>query len=142
MLNGFSGVREYMLISPKCIAIAGRSHTASVSYIGKPNKSLGRGGLDPAAISARRYTKKKKKGTLLHPSRTNDNMVFRSFAVIGAGHIGSFIVEELLRLKAVGTVSSVTVVSRSVGISRCPCSHLCGPDLQSWMCQGCKHFSP
>ena len=132
-----------MLISPKCIAIADRGHTASVSYVSKANKSLGRGGLNPAAISARRYTKKKKdKKTLLQPSRTNDNMVFRSFAVIGAGHIGSFIVEELLRLKAVGTVSSVTVVSRSVGISRCPCSHLCGPDLHSWMCQGCKHFSP
>ena len=43
-------------------------------------------------------------------------MVFRSFAVIGAGRIGGFIVAELLRLKAIGTVSSVTVVSRSVSI--------------------------
>jgi len=40
-------------------------------------------------------------------------MVFRSFAVVGAGNIGSFLVEELLRLKTIGTVSSVTVVSRS-----------------------------
>lgn len=43
-------------------------------------------------------------------------MVFRSFAVIGAGRIGSFIIAELLRLKAIGTVSSVTVVSRSVSM--------------------------
>lgn len=40
-------------------------------------------------------------------------MVFRSFAVIGAGHMGNFIIEELLRLKTIGVVSSVTVVSRS-----------------------------
>jgi len=40
-------------------------------------------------------------------------MVFRSFAVIGTGNIGSFIVSELLRLKTIGTVSSVTAVSRS-----------------------------
>ena len=43
-------------------------------------------------------------------------MVFRSFAVIGAGNIGGFIIAELLRLKAIGTVSSVTVVSRSVRV--------------------------
>ena len=48
-------------------------------------------------------------------------MVFRSFAVIGAGNIGSFIVTELLRLKTIGTVSSVTVVSRSVSIP-VPCA--------------------
>lgn len=40
-------------------------------------------------------------------------MVFRSFAVIGAGHLGSFIIDELLRLKVIGTVSSVAVLSRS-----------------------------
>ena len=34
-------------------------------------------------------------------------MVFRSFIVIGAGHMGRFIVDELLRPKAVGTISSV-----------------------------------
>ena len=48
---------------------------------------------------------------------TNDEMVFRSFAVVGAGNIGSFVIAELLRLKAIGTVSSVTVVSRSVSVT-------------------------
>jgi len=38
---------------------------------------------------------------------------FRSFAIIGAGHMGRFIVDELLRLKAIGTISSVTIISRS-----------------------------
>ena len=57
--------------------------------------------------------------TLREPPRSGTKeMVFRSFAVIGAGNIGSFIVDELLRLKAIGTVSSITVVSRSVSISR------------------------
>ncbi|KAF9779857.1 NAD-P-binding protein [Thelephora terrestris] len=55
-------------------------------------------------------------------------MVFRSFAVIGAGHIGSFIVDELLRLKAAGTVSSVTVVSRSDASTSHP----------EWATQGAK----
>ena len=42
---------------------------------------------------------------------------YTSFAVIGAGNIGKFIVDELLKLKADGAVSSVTLVTRSV---RCP----------------------
>ena len=67
------------------------------------------------------------------PSFTNNRMVFRSFAVVGAGNIGSFIIDELLRLKVIGTVSSITVVSRSVRISRPVCSHFYEPDPCLWM---------
>ena len=52
-------------------------------------------------------------------------MVFRSFAVIGAGYLGRYIVDELLRLKAIGTVSSVTIVSRSVSIPCLLYGHFC-----------------
>ncbi|KAF9649992.1 NAD(P)-binding protein [Thelephora ganbajun] len=55
-------------------------------------------------------------------------MVFRSFAVIGAGNIGSFIIAELLRLKAIGTVTSITVISRSDASASHP----------EWVMQGAK----
>lgn len=39
---------------------------------------------------------------------------YKNFAVLGAGNIGKFIIDELLRSKAAGTISSVVIVSRSV----------------------------
>lgn len=39
---------------------------------------------------------------------------YKNFAVLGAGNIGKYIIEELLRAKTAGTVSTVLVVSRSV----------------------------
>jgi saccharopine dehydrogenase-like NADP-dependent oxidoreductase len=39
---------------------------------------------------------------------------FRSFAIIGAGNVGGFIVEELLKQKATGTIDEITIVSRPV----------------------------
>ena len=42
---------------------------------------------------------------------------YTSFAVIGAGNMGKFIIDELLKLKTDGAISSVTLVTRSV---RCP----------------------
>ncbi|KDQ58343.1 hypothetical protein JAAARDRAFT_206289 [Jaapia argillacea MUCL 33604] len=37
---------------------------------------------------------------------------FKTFAVAGAGNIGHYIIEELLKLKHIGTVSSVVVLTR------------------------------
>lgn len=53
---------------------------------------------------------------------------FTSFAVVGAGGIGSFIVEELLKLKASNKIKNVTILTRSVS-TRLPshtdiCFHL------------------
>jgi saccharopine dehydrogenase-like NADP-dependent oxidoreductase len=39
---------------------------------------------------------------------------FRSFAIIGAGNVGGFIVEELLKQKAAGAIDEITIVSRPV----------------------------
>lgn len=39
---------------------------------------------------------------------------FRSFAITGAGKVGSFIVEELLKQKAAGAIDEITIVSRPV----------------------------
>lgn len=41
---------------------------------------------------------------------------YKNFAVVGAGNIGAFIIEELLKLKAAGTILSVVVVSRYVSL--------------------------
>ncbi|KAI0067603.1 NAD-P-binding protein [Artomyces pyxidatus] len=38
---------------------------------------------------------------------------FRNFALIGAGHIGDFIIEELLKAKTTGTVDKVLVLTRT-----------------------------
>jgi len=37
---------------------------------------------------------------------------FRSFAIIGAGNVGGFIVEELLKQKVTGAIDEITIVSR------------------------------
>ncbi|KAI9449456.1 NAD-P-binding protein [Lactarius psammicola] len=37
---------------------------------------------------------------------------FKKFAVVGAGNVGSFIVEELLKQKATGAVEEITIVTR------------------------------
>lgn len=70
----------------------------------------------------------------------NDDMVFRSFAVVGPGNFGNFIIAELLQLITAGSVSSVTVVSRSVCISR----FLCAPVslIYTRERQGCKGVPP
>jgi hypothetical protein len=39
---------------------------------------------------------------------------FKNFAIVGAGNVGGFIVEELLKQKAAGSVNEVTIVSRPV----------------------------
>lgn len=39
---------------------------------------------------------------------------YTKFGVIGAGNLGKFIIDEILRLKVYGAVSSVTLVTRSV----------------------------
>lgn len=39
---------------------------------------------------------------------------YKHFAVIGAGNVGAFFVEELLKIKAAGNIDSVLVVTRSV----------------------------
>lgn len=45
---------------------------------------------------------------------------YKSFAVLGAGNLGKLIVEELLRAKAAGGISTVLVVSRSAGLPPMP----------------------
>ena len=39
---------------------------------------------------------------------------FKSFAITGAGNVGGFIVEELLKQKAAGVIDEITIVSRPV----------------------------
>jgi hypothetical protein len=39
---------------------------------------------------------------------------FRRFAIVGAGNVGGFIVEELLKQKAAGAIDEITIVSRPV----------------------------
>jgi saccharopine dehydrogenase-like NADP-dependent oxidoreductase len=39
---------------------------------------------------------------------------FRRFAIVGAGKVGNFIVEELLKQKAAGTIDDITIISRPV----------------------------
>jgi pyrroline-5-carboxylate reductase len=41
---------------------------------------------------------------------------YKHFAVIGAGNMGCFIINELVKAKAAGSVSSVVVITRSVSI--------------------------
>jgi len=42
---------------------------------------------------------------------------YTTFAVIGAGRIGNYVVQELLKDKAAGIVKEVTVLTRQV---KCP----------------------
>ncbi len=39
---------------------------------------------------------------------------FRKFAVVGAGNVGGFIVEELLKQNAAGSIDEISIVSRPV----------------------------
>src|SRR5216684_2810242 len=39
---------------------------------------------------------------------------YTNFAVIGAGNFGSFVIQQLLKDKAIGTVKEVTVLTRQV----------------------------
>ena len=45
---------------------------------------------------------------------------FKNFAIVGAGNVGGFIVEELLKQKAAGSIDEISIVSRPV---RPRCSH-------------------
>ena len=46
---------------------------------------------------------------------------FNKFAIIGAGNVGGFIVEELLKQKAAGSVKEIIIVTRPVRLI--PLSH-------------------
>ena len=49
------------------------------------------------------------------PTHTTDIMSgYTKFAVVGAGSIGSYIIQELLKDKAAGIVKEVIVLSRQV----------------------------
>lgn len=39
---------------------------------------------------------------------------YTNFAIVGAGRLGKLVIDEFLKLKADGAVSSVTLVTRSV----------------------------
>jgi len=39
---------------------------------------------------------------------------YTNFAIIGAGRLGKFVIDEFLKLKADGAISFVTLVTRSV----------------------------
>ena len=45
---------------------------------------------------------------------------FKKFAIIGAGNVGGFIVEELLKQKAAGSIDEISIVSRPVRPATCP----------------------
>jgi hypothetical protein len=42
---------------------------------------------------------------------------YKNFAVVGAGITGSFVVRQLLKDKAVGTVNEVVVLTRQVNLA-------------------------
>lgn len=48
---------------------------------------------------------------------------FRRFAIVGAGKVGNFIIEELLRQKAAGAIDDVTIISRVVRPIAHSCTH-------------------
>lgn len=48
---------------------------------------------------------------------------FRKFAIVGAGKVGGFIVEELLKQKAAGSIDEITIVSRPVRSAAHPSPH-------------------
>jgi saccharopine dehydrogenase-like NADP-dependent oxidoreductase len=48
---------------------------------------------------------------------------FKNFAIVGAGNVGSFIVEELLKQKAAGRINEISIVSRPVRPFLAPSSH-------------------
>jgi hypothetical protein len=39
---------------------------------------------------------------------------FKNFAVVGSGNVGGFIVEELLKQKAAGSINEISIISRPV----------------------------
>lgn len=41
---------------------------------------------------------------------------YKSFAVVGAGEIGSFIIRQLLKEKVAGTVNDIVVLTRQVSL--------------------------
>jgi hypothetical protein len=45
---------------------------------------------------------------------------FKKFAIVGAGNIGAFIVEELLKQKTAGAIDDVTIVTRPVSTTSVP----------------------
>lgn len=52
---------------------------------------------------------------------------FKKFAIVGAGNIGAFIVEGLLKQKTAGAIDDVTIVTRPVSTTSVPSTHsLCG----------------
>lgn len=42
---------------------------------------------------------------------------YKSFAIVGAGATGSYIVRQFLKDKAAGTVNEVVVLTRQVGLT-------------------------
>jgi hypothetical protein len=52
---------------------------------------------------------------------------YKNFAVAGAGALGKFIVDELLKARAAGTVERVVVLTRSVS----------APELSRHVTSGC-----
>jgi pyrroline-5-carboxylate reductase len=39
---------------------------------------------------------------------------FKKFTIVGAGNVGGFIVEELLKQKAAGSIDEITIITRPV----------------------------
>jgi pyrroline-5-carboxylate reductase len=54
---------------------------------------------------------------------------FKKFAIVGAGNIGGFIVEELLKQKAAGSVEEIIVVTRPVRLIPLPDPHVAPSQL-------------
>jgi hypothetical protein len=52
---------------------------------------------------------------------------FRRFAIVGAGKVGNFIIEELLKQKAAGAIDDITIISRLVR----PIAHSPTPDIST-----------
>lgn len=71
---------------------------------------------------------------------------YKNFAIVGAGGVGKFIIDELLQLKAAGTISEVVVVSRSVSSLSCHLDDLLtsfnfqDAATTEWKAQGAKFF--
>jgi hypothetical protein len=39
---------------------------------------------------------------------------FKNFTIVGAGNVGGFIVEELLKQKAAGSIHEISIITRPV----------------------------
>jgi len=63
---------------------------------------------------SRQYLRRPLASSLLIYTPTHIMSGFKNFTIVGAGNVGGFIVEELLKQKAAGSINEISIVSRPV----------------------------